>query len=407
MPDRSVLLFSPHVDGHRQTYVAVLADWFRAQGWGLVAALGDTHAGAPPRETAILSLLVERTGARIVPLGNAAGFHEKVGGWVPWLRRIEDDVYPEWTVIVTGDECRTSLKGLGHAGHPGGARRAAIFIYVNHEYAIDLRALALPQRLRVFNWWWRMRWRERRYFRERVWRELGLDRILTTNEDFWTSAGDERIRLMPEVHRAFGFDLPGSDPRIALHREAYRVFLDRHQGRDVILYYGTRVARRGYDTLLALANDCVDTVFVSCGRDARGEPFAFDVAAVRGQLRSADRLFEMDLPFLPEHRLTDDLFQSARYVLLPYRDWYGLSGTLFQAAWYGKPVLVPDIGHMATMVRRHGIGLTFAHNNTADLRRRFHDLRRQADQFVPAARAFGRRNDLAHLHQAFADTFAS
>lgn len=406
MRQRVVLIFCQDIDGHRQTYVAVMGAWFRSRGWKVVVALANAEDGCPSGETQVLGQFLSNEDVRVFSLGDAGQDHGAAGFWIKTLRKIEDEVKPDWTVFVVGDQCRRILQGLGYAGRPQGTHRAGVFIYVNHEYRPDLRGLTLSHRLRLCLRWWRNRWRERSYFQRSVWRELGLDRILTTNEDFWRCADDERISFMPEIYRAWGFEMPANDPMIARFRESYQSFLAQQGGRDIILYYGTRFARRGYDTLLALARDYTDTAFVSCGRDAPEQAFEYDVASLRNQLNSEARLFEVDLPFLPEHPLTDDLFQSARYILLPYRQWSGLSGSLFQAASYGKPVLVPDIGHMASMVRQHGIGLAFTCGDSSDFQHKFHLLRGDSERYIPAALEFAQRHDQDNLYNNLDAAFA-
>lgn len=405
IPNKTALLFCQDIDGHRQNYAAVIGDWFRSRGWSVVAALADAEDGGPPGEVPVIKQLLEGGAARLIHLGDASNDKGGAGYWVKTLRKIEDEVRPGWTVLVVGDQCRVTLRGLGDAGVANGTQRAAIFIYVSHVYPPSINGLSFPDKLMTGLRWVRNYRRQQGYFRRTVWRTLGLDRILTTNGDFQQRAGDARIRLIPEIYKAWGFDMEEEDPGIEQLRKDYRSFLEKHQGREVILYYGTRFARRGYDTLLALVRNHEDTVFVSFGRDADGQAFEHDVEKLRQELKAGDRLYEVKRPFLPENPFIDDLFRSARYILLPYRRWLGASGILTQAAGYGKPVLVPDIGHMASIVRRHGIGLTYAHGYDVDLYSQFGLLREKCERYAPAALEFGRSHDREHLYRALDNAF--
>jgi glycosyltransferase involved in cell wall biosynthesis len=368
--------------------------------------VGNDADGRAPRETPILSLFFQKKGTDVVNLGQTRDTEKVPGYWVDRLRAVEEQVLPAWTILINGDELRCSLRGLGADGTVTSRRRAAIFIYANHMYSPLLDGGGSVSRLLRLARWFRRRRRERSYFRSVVWRDLGIRRILTINGYFQRKARDQRIHFLPDIYRSWGFELPSDDRMILQARELYRRFLSEHQGQDVILYYGTRFARRGYDTLLALACENRDTVFVSCGRDQPGESFASDIAQLRAKLRSQQRFHEVDLPFMPDHALTDDLFSSAKYVLLPYRNFLGVSGILAQACAYGKPVLVPDIGHMASMVRQRDIGLMFRHLDESDFREKAQLMRREHARYAPRALAAGKEYSLDALHRALDQAFS-
>jgi len=159
--------------------------------------------------------------------------------------------------------------------------------------------------------------------------------------------------------------------------------------RRVILYFGGRCARRGYDKLLHLCSLESDTVFVSCGRPTPSdEAFKYDVSALREALQKEGRIFEVDTPFLPDNAFTDMLFNSAPFVLLPYDDFMGSSGVLVQAASYGKPVLVADLGHMGSLVKRGRIGLCYKNRDEADFLRLYRILCDTAPHYIEQARVF-------------------
>ena len=402
------LLFCQDIDGHRQNYVAVLGKWFLSKGYKVIVALTNAEDGSSPADTPVLGRLLKNQRVLLVELGDTKTDSGITGFWVHRIRMIEDEVQPTWTVLIVGDQCRQTLFGLGTAGRPSMTRRAGIFIYVNHVYKPDLRGTSLPRKVWRYLRWWQWQRRESRYFAQAVWSEMGLDKIITTNENFWRMANDERICLIPEIYRAWGFEMLNNDPMIEKNRKDYQSFLIRNPDREIILYYGTRFARRGYDTLLALACDHVDTVFVSCGREAEEQQsYEHDVAYLREQLKSEGRLFEINLPFLPENPLIDDLFKSVHFVLLPYRQWYGMSGSFFQAVSYGKPVLVPDIGHMAATVRKYSIGLTYTAIKKLDFINKFEIIKGKRHKYITALEAFASEYNEISLFKALERTFTS
>lgn len=249
------------------------------------------------------------------------------------------------------------------------------------------------------------RYQQRHYFKRKVNESLGLDLILATDENAVSALCHPRIRYFPEIYRAWGSDRGAELPEIGRARQAYAEFLGLHQGMDVLLYYGGRFLRRGYDSLLELAAECEDTVFISVGRDYPGNMLPEAAVIGRNKLIEQNRIFQWDLPFLPENSLVDDLFRSAPYVVLPYRNFYGLSGSLFQATSYGCPVLVPDIGYMGVTVRRYGAGLTYHHLDMQHFRHQFDKLRHHPVRFRENAFCLSRRVDEKEIFTALTEIF--
>jgi glycosyltransferase involved in cell wall biosynthesis len=189
-----------------------------------------------------------------------------------------------------------------------------------------------------------------------------------------------------------------------------RTFLSDHPQSEVILYYGAWQARRGYDEILRLVCEDDSLVFVGCGRPLNdpaylSDVFRWDVESMRRTLAQQGRIFEVELPFVAESRFVDELFESSNFVLLPYQNFYGMSGSLVQACAYGKPVLVPDIGYMAARVRADGVGLTFRHGNGVDMRRKLTLMRESYADFQPRVRSFARGFSEDELVAHFASAF--
>ena len=395
---RPVLIVASESGGHRQNYVAVLGRWFSETGHSVIIACGPDTNEVPASQTPILAQFLTKSGSGAIDLErdvvqDPTRFRAR-------LTQLETELNPAWTLLADGDGCVKALQGEWLRAS-NQRRRAALFIYFTYEYPLDLRGLTFIGKLRPWARHLRQRYRQRRFFKQGVWSRLGLDLILTTDENAVDALSHSQVRHLPEIYRAWGSDIGPEPPEIGQARLAYAEFLRCHPEKDVLLYYGRRVTRRGYDTLLALALEHPDTAFVSMGRAWPGD--VPEVAELwRQQLAAQDRLFELDLPFLPENGLVDDLFRSTRYVILPYQDFYGLSGSLFQAASYGCPVLVPDIGHMAATVRRYGIGLTYRHLDLKHLRRQFDELRRNPARFRDNALSFARRADEKAVFAALA-----
>ncbi len=401
---RPVLIVASDSDGHRKNYVAVLGRWFAGTGHPVVIACGPGEHGIPASRSPVLAQFLADSDARAFDL--EADVVHAPARFRMRLTQLETDLNPTWTLLVNGEECVSALQGewLQESNQ---RRRSAIFIYFPHEYPLDLRKYAFWDKLRPWARHLREKYRRRRFFRREAWSKLGLDLILSTDENAVAALSHPQIRYLPEIYRTGGTDIGHEPPEIGQARLGYAEFLECHSGKDVLLYYGGRFVRRGYDTLLALALEYEDTVFVDVGRDVPEETFSKTTNSVRQQLAEQNRIFELSIPFLPENALVDDLFRSARYIILPYRHWYGLSGSLFQAASYGCPVLVPDIGYMAAAVRHYGIGLTYRHLDLKHLRSQFDKLRKSPAQFRDNALDFSRRADEKTVFATLAAIFGT
>lgn len=401
----SILIFSPGIDGHRQNYCVVTGDWFVRSGYQVVLALGRSEDGAIASETPLIGKFLRKSSAKFIDLGDVKGTHRIPGALVNKLVSMEQDIKPVWTFIPTGDECRISLEGLGRCAKQQGVKRAAIFIRANHIYPRDMSDMSWMWRLRSSHWRWRDRKEEYRYIRETVFNSLGLDAILHTNPDFIALQRDLRYFYLPEIYRAWGFEERDTSPQIAELCERYSQFLSRHPGKEVILYFGIWQRRRGYEDLLKLALLEPDTLFVGCGRSIPGDDYHQQFEEMREELGRQDRIFEVDLPFLPENSFFDMLFESCNFIALPYHHFYNISGSMIQACTYGKPVLVPNTGYMYSMVKRYSIGLVYRHMDFEDLRKKFTIIRKSWKKFKISSEEYGRRFDISFLHKALESVF--
>ena len=75
---------------------------------------------------------------------------------------------------------------------------------------------------------------------------------------------------------------------------------------------------------------------------------------------------------------------------------------MVQAASFGKPVLVPSVGYMNSMVAKHKIGLTFRHKDDTHFYHQFGVLRDSFGLYTDAAARFGQRFTLDNVEAALA-----
>jgi glycosyltransferase involved in cell wall biosynthesis len=126
----------------------------------------------------------------------------------------------------------------------------------------------------------------------------------------------------------------------------------------VILAYGALSARKGIVELVEGLSDAHCPAEAAVLFAGRQDEFAKEYLAGEkaGKLRKSGRLFEWDA-FLDESQ-ERAAFDSADAVWLGYRDWYGMSGVLVQAAAASKPLLAMDLGLVGWLVQKHDIGET-------------------------------------------------
>jgi hypothetical protein len=66
---------------------------------------------------------------------------------------------------------------------------------------------------------------------------------------------------------------------------------------------------------------------------------------------------------------------------LPYRRHFGSSGVMLQSVHFGKPVLVPNQGLMATRTQQHHLGLTYYQDDYEDLKKQSKILKETSHNF--------------------------
>jgi len=132
-------------------------------------------------------------------------------------------------------------------------------------------------------------------------------------------------------------------------REKYGLPLDRR----IFLHFGSTDCRKGIDDV------------VEAWQNGRRPAGAFLLRAGRTRPRLVDRLLSLPDTMLINRYVSDneldELLVAADWVLLPYREHAGSSGSLSGAAAARRPVICSDFGVLGDRVRNHGLGLVFKH----------------------------------------------
>ncbi|MCX6360010.1 MAG: hypothetical protein NT029_09395, partial [Armatimonadetes bacterium] len=265
------LVFCPNSSGHRQVHAAIYADFLRRRGLDVTMALGEPTPGEPPAASSVICAALRGGGVRVHDLGDCSSTFRLRGSWVEPLLRLEADLRPALTVLPTGDDARLCLAGLGRASPSDRPKRAALFLANRYVYSPDTRALPLPERVRLAVKRARHMIDEAHYYGGLIWDDLGLDAGLAISEDFVRRPEGRRYGYVPDPYRERLSATDAADPALDDAARELARFIEARSGAVVLPYYGLRAARRGYDSLLALAAGQPDSVVVSVGREEPGE----------------------------------------------------------------------------------------------------------------------------------------
>lgn len=153
-------------------------------------------------------------------------------------------------------------------------------------------------------------------------------------------------------------------------KSQYQDFLEKNNGKHVLLMFGDLELRKGYDLLLQLAAHDPDCVCVRFGRTKGDYKATWDVTLNKEKLIVEERIFELDL-YLESQELIDYIFSTVRFMILPYRKYYRTSGVMIDVLRRGLPVLTSDKGVMANIVKYYRVGRVFPDGNFVRLQKEF------------------------------------
>lgn len=372
------LVYSYFLDGHRQVWSAGVCDFLIRQGWDvrLLTAGYYKPSLAPDDVYAFFKPLVATKRFEIVHLSKGIEeYHLQAALLVEHQRRLR----PGCTFIVEISSMVAQLKRHAFGLAPAFHRHTTGLMTVN------LRGFYTP--------WAELSWADRwHYLKFHLKHRLLLcnPRLFSgcyyENEEFVARESDPRVAFLPDFacYTFFGATDTAADARVVAD---YAAFLQRHPGKDVLLYFGMEQMRRGPDALLDLALEDTSLIYAHFGSIDSAEENHPNREAKKARLRAEGRIFEYN-EFVRSPRIAQCAFESIRFMVLPYRDFYAASGVMAQAMEYGAPVLVPDVGLMARRVRHHRLGLVYRHGQGEDLRAQCQLLRRDVATFSPGVKAY-------------------
>ncbi len=394
----NILIFCPDLGGHRQNYVYVIANYFLKIGFCVIIGTNGRYLSDQSSDFALINQLASNNNIIFYPLSNIDCNFNSQNNLVKTVIDIEKKYSPILTFFPTADELIRSLKGLGKVNSIKRPYRTGIFISITYFYIPNFfkdKFLLIPKRVLVwlFNYI-----KQHIFFFYKVWGQLGLNSAITINPDF-KRISPKKFKYMPDIYKPWSSGIPNNIDEIDKICTAYKSFIMYHPDKNVIMYFGGRTTRRGYEILLRLACDDENSVFVSAGRDADQTTISADIENLKRHLTYQDRIWEVNIPFLPDNKLIDMLFESCKFVILPYNNFYGPSGLMIQACSYGKPVLVTNIGYLNSMVKKFKIGITYRANNYNDLYKQYNFMKLHWKNYVDSVYEFNKFYELSQIEK--------
>jgi hypothetical protein len=193
-----------------------------------------------------------------------------------------------------------------------------------------------------------------------------LDAALCLDEVFVGTHG-RPYEWLPDIFASFDAEDWSLDEAECAWLRRLQEFRSRDAQANMLVYYGSAQARRGYPLLMRLAVD-LEARFVHCGARPPVADQSGELARLRERLAERGALLETDT-YLPGFAVAREFMRVAPCAVLPYHRHYVSSGVMLQALDAGRPVLVPARGLMAWRTRTFGLGHTFAEGTYEDLRR--------------------------------------
>jgi len=349
---RNALLFSPSFDGHRQVYVFVLTSLLREHQYNVFIA-GNFQGNY--LNTHYLELATSMSGVTKIDTSCYPGEGQHIHP--EDFSKIIDKHSIDLTIFTEADnQLALIVSQLPFFGKKFRSKRVGIFIRTFHIY----EPLSLRNKYRYAKYIFGKRglWRsDNRVFHEIIHGRFRLlDETLSIDELFTQT--HPYARWIPDVFQDLADTIsPSVQAQQVEWTRKINAFKETHQGKFVVLYFGTSQARRGYETLLRIAVE-LGACFVHCGLTDPEDLLNKACQKYRKLLTTRGMLFETN-EYISDPDCIEAFFRSTTHLILPYRNFLGSSGVMLQALRFGIPVLVPDTGIMAYRVKKHHLGMTY------------------------------------------------
>jgi len=358
---QNALIFSPHLDGHRQVYVFVITNILQELGFKIYIA-GNLQ------EKITNSVYVDKlkTKPEITMLDTA---NYSSGGLKISLfefLEIQNKCKSDLTIFAEADHhFSLFISQIYRKKNKFRGRVVGIFMRPFYFYR-DSNLLSTLKFIKHFPSRWK---KDEQFFYDFfLARFLLLDVALCIDENFVSQ--HHKFKWLPDVFQQYA-ELILKTEGESLQKSwigKVNAFTQKNNSRFIFLYFGTAQYRRGYDLVLKLAEE-TGGCFIHCGLKDDDE-FDKGILKIRMNLSDSERLFEtneyIDDPLTIEH-----FFKSASHLILPYRSYFGSSGVMLQALSLGIPVLSSENGIIGKRIKNYRLGQTYTEKDWLSFKTQF------------------------------------
>jgi glycosyltransferase involved in cell wall biosynthesis len=364
---RSCLIYSPNLDGHRQVYALVMATVLHELGFKINIACNTKQI---INNTFYVEKIKEIPDVSFIDLSkyNSGGYGISFEEFV----KLQSEHKIDLTIFAEADPhislfcSKIFQKRLQFRGRLVGVFMRPFYIYRYHSLLSILRFLKhFPSR-------WR---KDERFFYDFILKQFSIfDALLSIDENFVSH--HKHFTWLPDIFQQYA-DLIAPDENKGQQQWIDKLtdFINVNSNRFHFFYFGTAAARRGYDTLLNLAQE-YDGCFIHYGLKGENQKYIYNTDQIKNVLQDTGRLFETN-EYIIDPLTIKHFFKSSNLMLFPYRKFYGSSGVMLQALGYGVPVLSPDFGIMGQRVKKYSLGITYDEMNVNDMKSQFELFRNQ------------------------------
>lgn len=355
---QNVLIFSPGLDGHRQIYVFVMAHILQELDFNIFIA-GNMQQKVS--NSFYVDKLKQRPGITVLDTGNYAG--GGLGITLTEFIGLQDKCRTDLTIFADADNhIPLFTSQILNKGNRLRGRVVGIFMRPFYYY----RKRRLTDKLRFIKHF-PSRWKndEQLFYSFFLKRFSLLNVSLSIDENFVRN--NANFTWLPDVFQQYAEAIIKPDEKSAQRHwiEKLGTFKEKNKSRFPFFYFGTAQYRRGYDTLLKLAEES-GGCFIHCGLRDDDAKFSYDTDELISSLKKEDRFFETN-EYIEDPVCIEYFFRSVSHLILPYRDFFGSSGVMLQALEYGIPVLAPDTGIIGYRIKKYNLGITYSDSDINSL----------------------------------------
>lgn len=358
----NALVFSPGLDGHRQVYVFIITHILEELGFKVFIA---GNLNGKTTNSFYINKLKEKTEISILDTS-----HYKCGGLkinLSEFHQLHNECQADLTVFPEADHHFSLLiSQIFNKNKRIKGRTVGIFMrpfYFYRPGSLRKKLIFLKRFLHEWN-------KDSNFFYEFFHKRFSLlDVSLTIDENFVNH--HKTFEWLPDVFQKYADSILNLDEKAEQRIWIQRLdeFIDLNKGKFLFLYFGTAQLRRGYDTLLKLAEE-TGGCFIHCGMKDSSINFTYNTEEIISTLSNENRYFETNM-FIEDFSTIEYFFKSITHLILPYQDFFGSSGVMLQALEYGIPVLGPDSGIIGYRIKKHNLGLTYVESDFNSLKDQF------------------------------------